>query len=84
MLFDAPGSKSSPLTVSLALSVASYPFAFGLSYKKGWDLFRKGSSQRKTMAVALLPILSIAWVVCTIVLLDLLCHGQFVCLHPSE
>ena len=79
MLFAAPGSKSSPLTISLALSVGSYPLLFGFAYWKGWELFQKAASQSKTLAVALLPLVSIVWALATALLLNVLCHGQLVC-----
>lgn len=79
MLFAAPGSKSSPLTISLALSVGSYPLLFGLAYWKGWELFQTGASQSKTLTIALLPLVSLAWALATVLLISVLCHGQLVC-----
>jgi len=82
MLFDAPGSKSSPLTVSLALAVGSYPILFTIAYKLGWKLFEQGAPAVRVLVVALLPLVGIGWYVTTTVLLKTLCHDQFVCQTP--
>ena len=77
-LFDAPGSQESPLTVSLAVSIASYPLFYILGLLWSIKIFKSGRKARAIL-VSLLPLISITWMIITVILIKLLCDGKLSC-----
>jgi hypothetical protein len=70
-LFDAPGSESSPLTVTLAIAVAVLPPCFFASVVLRWVFRWKG--------FFLLPVLDLAVIGIDVVAIDRFCGGSFTC-----
>ncbi|HOP64192.1 MAG TPA: hypothetical protein PK358_13935 [Spirochaetota bacterium] len=77
MLFDAPGSESSPFTLMLFYSIASFSPVAVISVIGMWVfyLFKKF---RVSVVFALLPFLSILSGITAFILISVVCGGSLV------
>ncbi|MFT3709733.1 MAG: hypothetical protein QM817_19060 [Archangium sp.] len=85
MLFDAPGSENVVWTQLLFASVASAPVLCVLSVIGSWVAWlvtrnqEAGRGRVLRASIALLPLLSVVFVVIASVLLQVKCGGSFSC-----
>jgi amino acid transporter len=77
MLFDAPGSQSSALTIALAASIGILPVLCFSGAGLPW-LFRRW---RFAKGLFLLPAIDLAAIALLLTALGYLCDGQFSCGH---
>jgi hypothetical protein len=78
MLFDAPGSESSPFTLMLFYSIISFFPAVFFSIPGSWVFYILKKS-KLTIVFALLPFLSIISGLAAFVLISTVCSGSLVC-----
>lgn len=75
MLFDAPGSTSSPLTVALFFSALALPLFCLLGAGVPWIFHAKS----RGAWLFLIPLIDIGPMVTILVLMDRLCSGSLTC-----
>jgi len=78
MMFDAPGSLESPLTVAAALLIVSCPVLAALCPVLAWGAFAL-SWRRAALVLILAPILPVAGVAGVVGAMALVCGGSLVC-----
>ncbi len=77
MLFDAPDSESSALTIALAAAVGMLPLLCFLGAGLPW----LGRRWRLAKGLFLLPAIDLAAITLLLTALNDLCNGQFSCAH---
>jgi len=75
MMFDAPGSESSPLTIALAIAVIAFPVLCFVGAVLPWKARNKGYAGWFFG----LPLLSAVAVGALFLAIDVLCGGSLVC-----
>ena len=75
MLFDAPGSESSPLTIGMALLVAAFPLFCLLGAGLPWLLRRR----KRAAWLFLVPLADVAAFIAVMVAMQYACQGQLAC-----
>jgi hypothetical protein len=75
MLFDAPGSETSRLTIAMALLVAAFPVCCLIGAALPW-LFRH---RKRAGWLFLLPVADVAALIAVIVAMQYACRGQLAC-----
>ena len=78
MIFDAPGSTTSPFTILFWLSIFSFPFAVIISIVCSWILYNS-KKYLSALLISLLPILNIILYFLSSLMMDYFCNGSFVC-----
>lgn len=79
MLFDAPGSRGSPLTQGLFYSVASYPVLVLIGFFRSNGFWSLPYEHRQRANMAFLPLLS-PFAACMFFLaIEVFCGGQLSC-----
>ena len=79
-MFDAPGSEKNPITIVLALSLATLPLTLVVGFVASLILRnRPPGAQRTTAALALLPLANGAAFGFAWLLLGAICGGRFAC-----
>ncbi|PCH62234.1 MAG: hypothetical protein COC09_09065 [Gammaproteobacteria bacterium] len=79
MLFDAPGSTNSPLTLALFISFLFYPILYFFGLAINYAIEDTKEDRSKKAKYASLPTLSIVAVVICLILIDTLCEGKLSC-----
>ncbi|GAA4277755.1 hypothetical protein [Aquimarina mytili] len=78
MMFDSPGSEDSISTITIVISMVSYPFITCIGITIGWILF----SKRKYLLAILfasIPALNICIGIIAIIYMMIFCGGNFAC-----
>lgn len=75
MMFDAPGSETSPLTIAFALSVAAFPIFCLMGAALPW-LFRR---RKRAVWLFLVPSVDVAAIIAVIVALQFVCQSRLAC-----
>ncbi len=75
MMFDAPGSTSSVLTMVVFFSVLTLPVSFFMAATVPW----KYKENPKVKLLYLLPVVHLAIAAGAFMLLDSMCDGKFTC-----
>jgi asparagine N-glycosylation enzyme membrane subunit Stt3 len=79
-MFDAPGAEKNPITIVLALSLATLPMTLVVGFVASLILRnRPPGAQRTTAALALLPLANGAAFGFAWLLLGAVCGGRFAC-----
>ena len=78
-MFDAPGSESNKITLSLAASIWSYPFFYIVALVGSIIANRVNPESRMRYYFALLPLVCLLWFISSFVLLAVVCDGAFSC-----
>ena len=76
MLFDAPGSTSSILTILMFLSINSLPLFIFISILTSWGFYNK-KNYKSAVMMAFLPLLSIILIAISLFLIEIINNGQF-------
>lgn len=79
MLFDAPGSETSPLTQALFYSILSYPLLTIAGFFASSGFWRMRDDRHWRRHLAFLPALSIISAVLFFLAIEQFCGGQFAC-----
>lgn len=79
MLFDAPGSETSPLTQALFYSILSYPLLTIAGFFASSGFWRMRDERHWRRHLAFLPVLSIIGAVAFFLAIERFCGGQFAC-----
>lgn len=79
MLFDAPGSESSPMTLGLFYSIASYPVLVAVGLLGSSRLLRFNGEHHWRRRLVFLPLLSPLFAVLFLVAIEVLCQGHLNC-----
>lgn len=75
MMFDAPGSETSPLTIAMALLVAAFPVLCLIGAGLPW-LFRRW---KRAGWLFLLPVVDVAALIAVIVAMQYACQSRLAC-----
>lgn len=78
MLFDAPGSENSTYTIILFRSINLVPLLIMLSIPASWIAY-KLKKYSLALAIALLPLMGIAFFAISLYLMYAVCNGELVC-----
>jgi hypothetical protein len=75
MMFDAPGSESDPIVITLAIMIAAFPLLCLIGAILPWLFWRKSFAR----FLFLPPVVDLAAIVIAFIVLGQFCHGQFRC-----
>ncbi len=75
MLFDAPGSETSPLTIAMALLVAAFPLFCLIGAGLPW-LFRR---RKRAGWLFLVPLADVAAIIAVIAAMQFVCQSRLAC-----
>lgn len=75
MMFDAPGSETSSLTIGMALLVAAFPLFCLIGAGLPW-LFRR---RKRAAWLFLLPLADVAAIIAVIAAMQFACQGRLAC-----
>lgn len=78
MMFDSPGSEDSITTITLVLSIVTYPIVSFIGIAMSWVLYIKHKNVIALICVNL-PILNIIIGIGAIIYLSIFCDGNFNC-----
>jgi hypothetical protein len=88
MLFDAPGSESSPLTIDLFFAIAVYPVLVIIGFFSSSGFWRLKDEHHWRRHLAFLPLASPVAVVVFLMAIDAhcggSCHATRSCQHPTS
>ena len=79
MLFEAPGSETSPLTVGLSYSIAAYPLLVVVGFFASSGFWRMRDDRHWRRHLAFLPLLSILATCLFFLAILQFCDGRFAC-----
>lgn len=81
MLFDSPGSETSPLTQGLFYAIAVYPLLVIVGFFASSGFWRMRDERHWRRHLSLLPLLSPIAAGVFLLAIEWLCGGRFAC-HP--